>query len=121
MYVARSHALQVEVDWISRVVRWSVDGAAAVAVPVPDDWTRGRLRMRLSVWGNCGCTATLLESSGIPAADSPSQPARAVSGPASGSSKGRHVTAAASASQLSFLRSPARPLCLDDLSHLSLR
>ena len=106
---------QVEVDWISRVVRWSVDGAAAAAVPVPDDWTCGRLRTWLIAYRSVQCTATLLEASYIPAATSPLQPARDGGG-AADSSKGRHA-AAASALQLSSVA--VQPLCLDELSSLS--
>lgn len=92
---------------MSRVVRWSMDGAAAVAVPVPDDWTRGRLCMGLCVLDRYRCTATLLESSCVPAADCLARPKINDSSSASGSSKGRHTTAAAAtAMQLSCLRSP---------------
>jgi len=86
---------QVEVDWISRVVRWSVDGAE-MAVAVPADWTSRRLRVWLVVWNHAECTATLLQSSCISAAASPTLPARAGSS-ASGITKGRHTAAAASA------------------------
>ena len=84
---------QVEVDWMSRVVRWSVDGGSAVAVAVPDDWTSRCLPVWLVAFDHTICTATLLESIVIPA--SPALLARAGGVSASGSSKGRHSAAAA--------------------------
>jgi hypothetical protein len=114
--------LQVEVDWIRRVVRWSVDGGSAVAVPVPADWTRGGLCLGLYVLDRCRCTVMLLESIVIPA--SPLQLALSVGSSASGSTKGRHAAATAAASsalRASSIRSPPRSLCQDELSHVSLR
>jgi hypothetical protein len=114
-------AVQVDLDWITQTARVTLDGGAPTGALLPGGWAPGQVRLTVLAWDNCRCTATLLEPSCIPAAASPLQPARSVGSSASGSSKGRHAAAtSASASQLSFPRSPAWSFCPDELSLISL-